>query len=144
MKRYRFGFDPWGLGLFALIMLPNIAWMLLAGEDDLLLRPSVTPTLDGLVAICQALMAAGMVFLQRRDVPAARSFWPLPGVAAYWLMWALYGLAATHPTVLIGLAVFPCAAILTFLARKRNWLAAIPAAVFSAGHLLSVLINFVF
>ena len=30
MKKYRFGFDPAGLTIFLLIMLPNIIWFALA------------------------------------------------------------------------------------------------------------------
>ena len=26
LKQYRFGFDPWGLLLFLLVMLPNFIW----------------------------------------------------------------------------------------------------------------------
>ncbi|MDY6327685.1 MAG: hypothetical protein SPL47_10310 [Bacteroidales bacterium] len=28
LQNYRFGFDPWGLILFLLVMLPNFIWLL--------------------------------------------------------------------------------------------------------------------
>lgn len=143
MKRYRFGFEPWGLALFALIMLPNIVWMLVAGENDLLMQPSVTPRLDVVVSISQILTVTGMICLRRCERLPFKPLWPLALVAAYLLMWALYGLGVNHALVLLGLAVLPCAAILVFLAGRKNRIALIPAAVFAAGHVLSSFINFV-
>ena len=143
MKLYRFGFDPWGLGLFVLIMLPNVLWMLLAGENDLLMQLSATPRLDALVSVCQVLTVAGMVFLCRRDTPPVKPLWLLVWLFAYLLMWVLYGVGLAHPVVLMGLAVFPCAAIVIFLLQRRNFLTLIPAVLFAAGHIVSSLIRFV-
>lgn len=143
MKKYRFGLDRRGLMLFLLLMLPNILWALLAGEGDLLMRPSVTPGLDMAASVCQALTVAGMLCLLRRDVPPGKPLVPLLLMAAYLLMWALYGLGAAHPAVLLGLAVFPCAAIIAHLVGRRNMVALIPAALFAVGHTLSTLINFI-
>ena len=143
MKKYCFGFDWRGLLLFALIMLPNILWALLAGESDLLMRPTATPGLDMAVSICQALTIAGMLCLRRRDMPPLKTLGPLLFVAAYLLMWILYGLGMTHPAVLLGLAVFPCAAILLHLIGRRSIPALLPASLFTAGHAVSTLINFI-
>ena len=143
MKKYRFGFDSFGLLLFALIMLPNILWTLLAGEGDLLMRSTTTPGLDMAVSICQTLTVAGMICLRRLDMPSAKPQGSLLFVAAYLLMWALYGLGMTHPAVLLGLAVFPCAAILLHLIGRRNIPALFPAILFTVGHALSTLINFI-
>ena len=143
MKRYRFGFDPWGLMIFALILLPNILWALLAGEGDLLARPTATPGLDMAVSVCQALTVAGMLCLRRCDGPPGKLLPPLLLTGAYLLLWALYGLGAAHPAVLLGLAVCPCAAIVLRLVGRRNIPALIPAVLFTAGHALSTLIHFV-
>lgn len=143
MKKYCFGFDWRGLLLFALIMLPNILWTLLAGEGDLLMRPTATPGLDMAVSICQVLTIAGMLCLRRRDMPPLKLMGPLLFVAAYLLMWILYGLGMTHPAVLLGLAVFPCAAILLHLIGRRNIPALLPASLFTVGHAVSTLINFI-
>lgn len=144
MKAYRFGLDGWGLLLFVAIMVPNILWGLLAGEGDLLMQPTAVPVLDMVVSAAQVLTIAGMLCLRRREEPAYKPWGPLIFAVAYLLMWALYGLGIVHPAVPLGLAVFPCAAILLHLIRRYNIITLVPATLFAAGHVLSAMINFVF
>ena len=63
VKCYRFGFDPWGLGLFLLIMLPNLAWFALPAPNDILRAESAAPLLDGLGQCLQIIMVAALCLL---------------------------------------------------------------------------------
>ena len=36
MKKYRFGFEPWGLLLFLVVMLPNLIWFAVPAPNDIL------------------------------------------------------------------------------------------------------------
>ena len=58
MKKYRFAFDPWGLLLFLLMMLPNFVWFAVPAPNDILRQESVTPVVDGIASVCQVLLAA--------------------------------------------------------------------------------------
>ena len=57
-KNYRLGFDPWGLGQFLLIMLPNFIWFALPAPNDILRTESVTPLIDAIAQVFQIIMAA--------------------------------------------------------------------------------------
>ncbi len=48
LKQYRFGFDPWGLLLFLLVMLPNFIWFAVPAPDDILRVDSATPVVDAI------------------------------------------------------------------------------------------------
>lgn len=60
MKKYKFGFDIWGLLLFFAIMIPNVIWFALPAPDDILRADSVTGTLDAVASVCQVLMVAAL------------------------------------------------------------------------------------
>ena len=59
LKNYKFGFDPWGLGLFLVIMLPNCIWFAVPAPNDILRAESVTPLLDTVGQVLQVVLAAG-------------------------------------------------------------------------------------
>ena len=45
-KKYKFGFDFWGLLIFLVIMIPNFIWFVVPAPDDVLRLDSVTPIID--------------------------------------------------------------------------------------------------
>lgn len=54
-SHYRFGFDPWGLLLFLLVMLPNFIWFAVPAPNDILRTDSVTPVVDAVGSVFQVL-----------------------------------------------------------------------------------------
>ena len=60
LKNYKFGFDPWGLGLFLVIMLPNCIWFAVPAPNDILRAESVTPLLDTVGQVLQVVLAAAL------------------------------------------------------------------------------------
>ncbi len=63
LKNYRFGFDPWGLILFLLVMLPNFVWFAVPAPDDILRADSVTPVVDAIGSVFQVLTVACLCFV---------------------------------------------------------------------------------
>lgn len=147
-KKYRFGFEPFGLLLFLAVMLPNLIWLAVPAPNDVLGRASVTPAADVVGNVCRVLFTAALVFLKRTDAPLPRFSKPVATAAAmvvcYYAGWILYYCGFTGPTVIVLLAVPPCAAFLLFAFAGKNALAAIPAAVFTVCHMIYAAANFIF
>ena len=55
-KKYKIGFDIWGLIIFIVIMIPNFIWFAVPAPNDILRGESITKTVDGIASICQVLM----------------------------------------------------------------------------------------
>ena len=56
LKKYKIGFDIWGLIVFIIIMLPNFIWFAVPAPNDILRKKSVTVVIDAIATICQVLM----------------------------------------------------------------------------------------
>lgn len=55
-KKYKFGFDIWGMIVFLIIMLPNFIWFAVPAPNDILRTESITVIIDAIGSICQVLM----------------------------------------------------------------------------------------
>ncbi len=51
LKKYRLGFDGWGLLLFLVIMSPNFVWFAVPAPKDVLRAASVTAALDAFASV---------------------------------------------------------------------------------------------
>ena len=93
-KRCRFGFDPWGLGLFLLIMVPNLVWSAYPAPNDVLRARSVTPLLDAAAQVFQIVMVAalcGVVNTARsKSVKRGWAAGAILCTALYFAGWAAY------------------------------------------------------
>ena len=147
IKNYRFGFDWAGLALFLAIMIPNFIWFAVPAPEDVLRSESVTGTVDRIGSVCQVLMVAGLCFITNRNDPGLKASGRTAGTAAcillYGICWLLYYLGKTGKAVLLGLAVFPCAAFLLYSWERKNYIAAVFAGAFSVCHLIYAFVNFV-
>ncbi len=63
LNQYRFGFDPWGLILFLLVMLPNFIWFAVPTSNDILRADSATPVVDAIGSVFQVLTVACLCFV---------------------------------------------------------------------------------
>lgn len=147
VKNYRFGFDPWGLGLFLLIMLPNFVWFALPAPNDVLRAQSVTPLLDGAGQVFQVILAAALcgVVNAARGGPVKRG-WAVGAalcVLLYFTGWAAYYAGIANIAVILTLCLAPCGAFLLFSASRKNAPALLAGACFTVCHLISTVINFV-
>ena len=147
LKSYRFGFDPWGLGLFLLIMIPNFIWFAVPAPNDILRGESVTPILDTIAQILQILLAAALCVVVNitRDRPMKRRY---PAglavcVVLYFAGWAAYYAGITSAAVVLTLCLAPCGAFLFHSAGRKNAPALLAAVGFAACHLISTTVNFI-
>lgn len=147
LKQYRFGFDPWGLILFLLVMLPNFIWFAVPAPNDILRVDSATPVVDAIGSVFQVLTVACLCFVIHKS-SSKLSFSPqiiatIFCVAVYYIGWALYYTANVSPIVILLLTVPPCLAFLLFAIDRKNLPAVIFATVFAVCHLVFVVVNFV-
>lgn len=147
MKKYRFTFDPWGLFLFLLIMLPNFIWFVLPAPNDILRGKSATPVLDSAASICQVLIAAALCGIVNRERGPLRLspliFSAGSCVLFYYAGWALYYMAFTGPAVISLLTLPPCLALMFFAIDRRNLPAVFLIACFTLCHLIYAVVNFI-
>lgn len=147
MKKYTFGFEPWGLALFLLIMIPTVIWSAIPAPNDVLRTPSATPRIDAIGSVFQALMIAALCFVRNRERAPFRAT-PLVACAVlccllYGAGWAAYYGGAANAAVILGLTVPPCMAFLFFFALDRkNGIALVPILGFTACHVIYAAVNF--
>ena len=66
-KKYKVGFDIWGLLLFLIIMIPNFIWFAVPAPNDILRTDSITQILDTVASVCQVLMIVLLCILKNKD-----------------------------------------------------------------------------
>lgn len=146
-KNYRPGFDPWGLGLFLLIMLPNFIWFALPAPNDFLRTESVTPLIDAIAQVFQFIMAAALCAAVNvtRDKPMKRIFRVGTAICVvlYFSGWAVYYVGTAGASVILDLCLAPCGAFLLFSLARKNAPALISGAAFTVCHLIFAVINFI-
>lgn len=147
VRQYRFSLEGWGLLAFLLVMVPNFIWFAVPAPNDVLRRDSVTPILDGIASVCQVLFAAALCLAANRKRERLR-LTPLISAAIacgalYYTAWILYYLGIVNPAVILLLTVPPCLCFLFFALDRKNYIAAVPAAVFAVCHLLCSYMNFI-
>ena len=147
MKRYRFGFEVWGLIIFFAVMLPNFIWFALPAPNDVLRAESVTPTVDMIGSVCQVVFVAALCMLINTDREKLR-FSPLIiaavcCIAVYFVGWVLYYCGLAGSVVISMLTLPPCIAFILFALDRKNMIALIPAVVFTICHLIYGAVNFV-
>ena len=146
-KKYRLGFNPWGLGLFLLIMLPNFVWFVFPAPDDILQTKSVTPLIDAIAYVFQLIMAAALcaVINVTRDKPMKRKYQAGPAacVVLYFSGWLVYDAGAVNAAVILDLCLAPCGAFLILALAWKNAPALLAAVGFTVSHLISTVVNFI-
>lgn len=147
VRKYRMGFDLWGLLLFLAIMLPNIIWFLVPAPVDILRSPSVTPAIDTVASVFQVIMVAAICIL-RNDIcrkPMGKRW--RGGIAAavlfYYAGWGFYYAGVTNTSIILDLCIAPCAAFILFALARKNAVAFAAAVVFILCHGYYGIVNFV-
>lgn len=146
-KKYKLGFDIWGLLLFLIVMIPNFVWFAVPAPNDVLRIESVTETVDTIGSISQVLMIIALCIFVREKDDKLR-FGPLAIAVIiccffYFACWIGYYNGAVNPVVIMGLTIFPCLAFLFFAIYKKNVIAIVPLSVFTICHLIYGVYNFI-
>ena len=147
LKKYKFGFDFWGLLLFLLIMIPNFIWFAVPAPNDVLRADSVTPIVDGIGSFCQVTFIAAICILKRKDLGAVTFtklvITALSLVAFYYLGWILYYRGMVNPFVIILLTLPPCFSFIVYTIDRKNMIATIPAVIFTICHIIYGVANYI-
>ena len=147
LKKYRLGFDIWGLLLFLIIMIPNFIWFVVPAPNDILRANSTTKTIDTVASVCQGWIVISLCVLVNKERAKLR-ITPLitAGIIAillYFASWIGYYTGNVHTVILLGLTVFPYMAFLLFANDRKNRIAIVPISVFTVCHLTYSLVNFI-
>lgn len=147
MRKYRMGFDLWGLLLFLAIMLPNIIWFLVPAPVDILRNPSVTPAIDTVASVFQMIMVAAICILRNDACRKPVGMGWRGGIAAavlfYFAGWAFYYAGVTNAMIIMDSCIAPCAAFILFALARKNAPALAAAVVFMLCHGYYGVVNFV-
>ena len=146
IKNYKLSFDPWGLALFLVIMLPNFVWFALPAPNDVLRSESVTPLVDFAAQIFQFIMTAALCAVANgtRNKPMRRRYQAGTAVCAglYFAGWAAYYAGIVNAAVILDLCLAPCGAFLIFALARKNAPALVSAGAFAVCHLIFAIVNF--
>ena len=147
LKKYKFGFDFWGLLLFFVIMIPNFIWFAVPAPNDVLRADSVTPIIDGIGSFCQVTFIAAICILKRKDIRAVRFtklvITALVLVALYYLGWIFYYQGMVNSIVIMLLTLPPCFSFIVYTIDRKNMIAAIPTVIFTICHIIYGVANFI-
>lgn len=147
MKKYRFGFDIWGLVIFFLIMIPNFVWFAVPAPNDILRVQSVTPVADKIASIAQVVMIICLCIFRNIGIEKIRItnfiIATIVCVLLYFLCWILYYFGITNSGVILGLTIFPCLAFLFYSFDRKNMFAFVTALIFTICHLVYAGVNYI-
>lgn len=147
LKKYRIGFDIWALFLLLVIMIPNFIWLAIPAPNDILRADSVTKTIDSIASVCQVLMIVVLCFIRNIESQRIKAtpliISTIVFCILYYFSWVAYYLSFSGTIVILGLTVSPCLAFLLYAADRKNKIAMIPVLLFTAGHLIYAIANFI-
>lgn len=146
-KKYKMGFDIWGLIFFLIIMLPNFIWFAVPAPNDILRTESVTAVIDTIGSICQVLMIFTLCVFINSERNKLRFTKTIIAVICccviYFLSWIFYYWGMTNTVVILGLTIPPCMAFLFFAIDRRNYISIIPISIFTICHFLYGFVNYI-
>lgn len=147
LKDYKFGFDIWALGLFVLIMIPNIVWFCVPAPNDILRGDSVNEALDTAATVFQVIAVAVFILIVNKTRKKLNPYSPFfrgasVCLAVYIAAWICYFTGRANGFVIIFLAVMPCLSLGFFELERKCYPALLPTAVFAVLHIVSTCINY--
>lgn len=147
LKKYRVGFDIFGLLLFLLVMIPNFIWFEVPAPNDILRAESITPLIDGIGSVSQVIFIAAICILKRKGVDRIRLskliILSLAMVVTYFIGWILYYNGIVNLIVIILLTIPPCMAFILYAVDRKNVIAIIPTVIFTVCHVIYVAVNYI-
>ena len=147
MKKYKFGFDIWGLILFFIVMIPNFIWFAVPAPNDVLRAESTTQTIDMIASICQVILVAALCLIiskEHRKIKLSPTIKVvIICVLIYFAGWILYYCGNVSAPVILLLTIPPCLSFVFYAVDRKNTIALVPAIVFSCCHLIYGVVNFI-
>lgn len=147
-KKYKMGFNIWGLILFFIIMIPNFIWFAIPAPNDVLRKESVTAELDMVASVCQILIAFAICAVINRESQKTKritlfSIITIGCCMLYFGSWIFYYAGIVSPWIILGLCIFPCFAFLFYALDRKNMVAVVPITIFTICHLVYGIVNFI-
>ena len=147
LKKYKMGFDAWGLVVFLIIMIPNFIWSAVPAPNDILRTESATKVIDTIGSIFQVLMIFTLcVFInpKRKKLSFTKTIIAMICcIVIYFCSWVFYYLGVTNWLVIMGLTIPPCMAFLFFAIDRKNYISIVPIAIFTVCHVIFGVVNFI-
>jgi len=147
LKKYKLGFDIWGLLLFLIIMVPNFIWFAVPAPNDVLRAESVTEAVDIIASICQVLMVIALcIFVNRKSCKLRITPLVIAVIICcllYFVSWISYYAGIVNTVIILGLTVFPCLAFIFFAVDRKNMMALVLISIFTICHLIYGVANFI-
>jgi len=147
LKKYKMGFDIWGLVVFLIIMIPNFIWSAVPAPNDILRTESVTKVIDAIGSIAQvAMIFALCAFInnERNKLSFTKNIITMICcIVIYDCSWVFYYLGVTNGLVILGLTIPPCMAFLFFAIDRKNYISVIPIVIFTVCHMVFGVANFI-
>ena len=147
LKKYKMGFDVWGLIVFIIIMIPNFIWFAVPAPNDILRTESTTKVIDAIGSVAQVVMIFALcVFIntKRNKLGFTNTIITMICcIVIYYCSWVFYYLGVTNGLVILGLTIPPCLAFLLFAIDRKNSISVIPIAIFTVCHVIFGVVNFI-
>ena len=146
-KKYKMGFDAWGLVVFFMIMLPNFIWFAVPAPNDILRTESITVVIDTIGSICQVLMICELcifINLERKKLSFTKAIIAMICCCMlYFASWIFYYRGITNALVILGLTIPPCMVFLFFAIDRKNFISIIPISIFTICHFIYGVVNYI-
>lgn len=146
-KKYKLGFEFWGLLLFLIIMIPNFIWFSIPAPNDVLREKSITEMTDTVASACQILMIVALCIFRNREYRkiciSPFNIIVVGCCLLYFCSWIVYYSGIVNAIVILGLTIPPCLAFLFFAIDRKNGIALIPIIIFTICHLRYGVVNFI-
>ena len=147
LKKYRVGFDIFGLLLFLLVMIPNFIWFEVPAPNDILRAESITPLIDGIGSVSQVIFIAAICILKRKGIDRIRLskliILSLAMVITYFIGWILYYNGIVNLIAIILLTIPPCMAFILYAVDRKNVIAIISTVIFTVCHVIYGAVNYI-
>lgn len=146
-KKYKIGFDVWGLVLFFIIMIPNFIWFAIPAPNDILRAESVTKVIDVIASISQVIMIITLCLLIKKDCekrnPKLFIFGTIICCMLYFSAWIFYYNGVINSLIILLLCITPCLSFLFYAIKRNNMIAVVPTGIFMVCHWIYAVVNYI-
>ncbi len=146
-NKYKISFDIRALLLFLIIMLPNFIWYAFPAPNDILRADSVTQTIDSITSILQVLMIIALCALKNTESKKLSATPLIIGTGLccllYYISWLAYYNGFVGVFVILGLTLPPSIAFLLYAIDRKNLFASLLSILFTVGHTIYAVVNFI-
>ena len=147
IRKYKIGFDIWGLLLFLIIMIPNFIWFAVPTSNDILRNESLTPMIDMIASIFQVIMVISLCIIKNKQCQKSMEKtwfkWIVIAIIIYFVGWILYYIGIVNSVIILDLCIAPCVAFIILSIDRKNIIALIASIIFMICHVLYGIINFI-